>query len=128
MITPDSGTSLITFPSWAFRQFASQHGKRTVCNKDDEYHYGKLTFVIGGTNYDLPSHHWMERDVSVDQSEGWCQTTIGQLDVGRGLDNLFIAGDMFMQEFYSVFDRDRDMVGLAPARHTASEQVFHWNA
>ena len=131
LITPDSGTSLITFPSWAFRKFSRDlgYGKRQACLLGDEYHHGDLTFTINGVDYDIPSHHWMERDVSIDQTQGWCQTTVGQLDVGqKGLDNLFIAGDMFMQMYYTVFDRDRDMVGLAPAVHSAPEQVIHWNA
>lgn len=129
LFTPDSGTSLITMPGWAFRQFSSEHGKRAACSVGDEYGFGDMTFTINGVDYDIPSHHWMERDVSRDHKQGYCQTYISQLDVGqKGLDNLFIAGDMFMQKFYTVFDRDRDMVGMATAVHTANEQVYHWDA
>ena len=126
LITPDSGTSLITMPNWAHRQFARDY-QRKACEKGGEYEYGELTFVINGVDYSLPSHHWISRGIERDGS-GSCSTSIGVLDVGqKGLDDLFIAGDMFMQLFYTVFDRDRDMVGLAPAVHTALEQVNHWD-
>ena len=64
LITPDSGTSLMTFPGWAFQKFTtSEHGQGKECEKGDEYKYGEITFVINGKNYALPSHHWMERQV-----------------------------------------------------------------
>ena len=59
---------------------------------------------------------------------GFCETSVGVLDVHySGLDDLFIVGDMFMQLYYTVFDRERDMVGFAPAVHTACEAVYHWD-
>jgi hypothetical protein len=88
-----------------------------------------LTYTIDGIDYDIPSHHWMERkmDDSVDEG-GQCKTTIGTLDVGQqGLDNLFIGGDSFMQIFYTVFDRKNDKVGFAKAKHTAPEIVNHYS-
>ena len=66
----------------------------------------------------------------VDEETGFgsCSTTIMPLDVGqKGLDNLFIGGDVFMQMYYTVFDRNFDMVGLARAAHTASEKVYHYD-
>ena len=112
----------MTFPGWAYRDFkSSEHGKVTTCKKGDEYTFGELTFVVNGVSYDMPSHHWMERS-SQEYGEGKCKSSIQQLDVGQdGLDDLFIAGDLFMQLFYTVFDRDNDRVGLAPAAHTACE-------
>ena len=44
-----------------------------------------------------------------------------------GFDNLFIVGHAFMQKYYTIFDRDQDRVGLAPAIHTGCEIYQHWN-
>ena len=87
--------------------------------------------MIGGKDYSLPSHHWNTRSKPEFESflgyDGVCSTTIDALDVHiDGLEDLFIAGDSFMQMFYTVFDRDLDMVGLAPAVHSACEAVYHY--
>ena len=97
-ITPDSGTSLLTFPSWAYTTFMdSEHGEPKACERGDEYTYGDLTFVINGVKYDLPSHHWMERQTAPGDPVGLCRPSIKPLDVGQdGLDDLFIGGDLFM--------------------------------
>lgn len=34
---------------------------------------------------------------------------------------LWILGDVFLTEFYSVFDRGQDRVGFAPAKHPTTD-------
>ena len=31
--------------------------------------------------------------------------------------DMFVLGDIFMRKFYTVFDREHDRVGFAPAVH-----------
>ena len=129
LITPDSGTSMITFPSWAYKEFIAEYGGDEDCEEGNEYKYGEMIFVINGVDYTIPSHHWMERETNSNiEIGGTCTTTIGMLDVNQeGLDDLFIAGDMFMQLYYTVYDRENDKVGLAPAVHSACEMLYHWD-
>lgn len=100
---------------------------------ESEHDFGDMTYVINGKDYTIPSSHWMERKI-LTSGKSTCHHSIGTLDVGqKGLHNLFIAGDAFMQIFYTVFDRDTSTeyplgrVGLAKAKHTAPEQIVHWN-
>ena len=82
LITPDSGTSMITFPSWAHEEFMAEYGNVEDCEEGKEYTYGNLTFVINGVDYELPSHHWMEREINAGiELGGSCATSIGALDV-----------------------------------------------
>jgi hypothetical protein len=59
-VTPDSGTSTITFPTWAFNEVKKRgylpSKKRCTSDKD----FGTLTFVINGIDYTIESSHFME--------------------------------------------------------------------
>lgn len=61
-VCPDSGTSLLTFPQKALKQFKSQYGGSTDCTEDDLLQFPDLTYVIDGIDYDVPSHHWVKRE------------------------------------------------------------------
>jgi len=57
MITPDSGTSLMTMPNWALKA-ASQHlPKNDHCHSADDFK--DMAFIIGGHRYPLPAKHWV---------------------------------------------------------------------
>ena len=144
MFTPDTGTSLLTFPQVEMEAFEAEHpewtkGAKTEC--DSEHFFGDLTYKINGILYPIPSSHWIER---VPQPDGTshCSHTIGTLDVGQpNLEHLFIGGDVFMQIYYTIFDREEYLVpdengktytngrvGFAKAKHTAPEIVTRWDA
>ena len=64
--------------------------------------------MIEGHPYNVPSHHWVKRSQDAsDPKGGNCWSNVKELDVHQdGLEDLFIAGDAFMQLYYTVFDRD----------------------
>ena len=137
LFTPDTGTSLLTFPKVEMKAFEEAHpewteGANTAC--DSEHNFGDLTYKINGIEYPIPSSHWIER---VPDSDGTstCKHTIGTLDVGQpNLEHLFIGGDVFMQIYYTIFDREEYVgypdgrVGLAKANHTAPEIITRWDS
>ena len=86
--------------------------------------FGKMTFVIDGIDYDLPSHHFIEKFYDVfEKGDSVCMSTISTLDV-QTHENLFVLGDIFMQEFYTIFDRDLNRIGLAKTVVKETEVVY----
>ena len=88
MITPDSGTSELTFPTWAYKKSIKKFPVIQNCasNKD----LGTLTydnlllkwfrFVIEGDEYPIPSHHFIDR-MEEDDGSIVCKTSISPLDI-----------------------------------------------
>lgn len=61
LVTPDSGTSALTFPPDAYSEFEDVYGGDISCSESDVLNFGALTFVIEGESFNLPSHHWVKR-------------------------------------------------------------------
>ena len=83
LVTPDSGTSLTTMPSWAYKIFKDNIYKSgTECAEGAEQDFGDLVFVIDGNDYPIPSHHWNSREINVNKKlGGTCKNTISVLDI-----------------------------------------------
>lgn len=128
-MTPDSGTSQLCMPDWAYYMWLdTDWGNQYPCGEGGEQSRPELTFVIDGKDYSIPSHHWNERQV-LSGGEGICKPTISPLTINQPRqENLFIIGDLFMQVFYSIFDRDNNRVGLAHAHHENKEEVSVWDS
>lgn len=118
-ICPDSGTSLLTFPPAALKEFNKKYGDTVDCTEDEFLKLPELTYVIDGIEYGLPSHHWASRKTNEKSSKGGkCSSSVAELSVGQdGLEEMFILGDAFMQEFYTIHDAENDRVGFAKAVH-----------
>ncbi|XP_069802391.1 cathepsin E [Dendropsophus ebraccatus] len=110
----DTGTSMITGPSSDILQMQGYIG---ATDTDGEYGVScsdlssmpTVTFVINGINYDLsPSQYTLEN------GEYYCRSGFQGLDIAPPSGPLWILGDVFIGQFYSVFDRGYNRVGLAP--------------
>lgn len=51
-------------------------------NCKDKNGFGRMTFVINGVDYDIPSHHLMERYVDVfEEGDSLCMSNLVPLDI-----------------------------------------------
>ncbi|XP_019505120.1 PREDICTED: cathepsin E [Hipposideros armiger] len=114
----DTGTSLITGPPDEIKQLQKAIGAEPM---DGEYVVEcdylnvmpDVTFTINGVPYTLQPTAYTLLD-SVNGME-FCPSGFQGLDIQPPAGPLWILGDVFIRQFYSVFDRGDNRVGLAPA-------------
>lgn len=114
----DTGTSLITGPSKEIKQLQKAIGAEPI---DGEYAMEcdnlnvmpDVTFIINEIPYTLQPTAYTLQDF-VD-GMNFCSSGFQGLDIQPPAGPLWILGDVFIRQFYSVFDRGNNLVGLAPA-------------
>mmetsp|Transcript_26262 Transcript_26262/g.73328 ORF Transcript_26262/g.73328 Transcript_26262/m.73328 type:complete len:419 (+) Transcript_26262:143-1399(+) len=114
----DSGTSLMTGPKADVAKIAASIGatanfvgEYTVdCSKVDDL--PDLTFTIGGKDYTIPGPKL------VIQAQGTCLFAFMGMDFPAPGPQ-WILGDVFMREYYTVFNYVDQTIGFAPAKKSA---------
>ncbi len=123
-IIMDTGSSLMATPPWALNTLLSQISRYSDCRNINGF--PDITFVIGGENYVLKGWEYtlttmnsIKYDNEVNKhntlGEGDCTFGFSLFDVGKN-NNVWIAGDIFLTKYFTIYDRDNDRVGLALAK------------
>lgn len=112
----DTGTSLNTLPTdlaellnaeiGAKKGFGGQYS--IDCAKRDSL--PDITFTLAGSNYTLPASDYIL------ELGGSCVSTFTPLDMPEPVGPLAILGDAFLRRYYSVYDLEKNAVGLARAK------------
>nr|P27678.1 RecName: Full=Pepsin A-4; AltName: Full=Pepsin I/II; Flags: Precursor [Macaca fuscata fuscata]CAA42425.1 prepropepsin A [Macaca fuscata] len=110
----DTGTSLLTGPTSPIANIQSDIGASE--NSDGEMVVScsaisslpDIVFTINGVQYPLPPSAYIL------QSQGSCTSGFQGMDVPTESGELWILGDVFIRQYFTVFDRANNQVGLAP--------------
>ena len=118
----DTGTTLLAAPSEDLYEMMERLGSQCASLGQ----YPVLQFRIQGRVFEVfPESYILTQkgdyydDPGV-HSEGFteCALAIMAIDVPEPNGPLWVLGDVFLSNYYSVFDRDNLRVGLAKAKHT----------
>ncbi|XP_044207789.1 pepsin A-like [Thunnus albacares] len=107
----DTGTSLIVGPSRDIYNMNAWVGASTTQNGDATVNcqniqsMPEVTFTLNGHAFTIPASAY------VSQSYYGCRTGFG----GEGNQQLWILGDVFIRQYYSIFDTQAQRIGLAQA-------------
>uniref|UniRef100_A0A8C3SX59 pepsin A n=1 Tax=Chelydra serpentina TaxID=8475 RepID=A0A8C3SX59_CHESE len=107
----DTGTSLLAGPSTGISNIESYIGAsdgtvRISCS--DMSSLPNIIFTINGIEFPVPASAYI-----IDRS-GSCSPGFESIDVPTSSGELWILGDVFIRQYYVVFDRANNQMGLAP--------------
>ena len=117
----DTGTSLITGPTHDLMKLL-----HAIPVDNDCKHYETaepLIFVFGGDEYKLEVPDYILKKEAGGRK--FCRAMMMPLDVPFPHGPAWILGDVFMQKFYTVFNRDRNSVGFALANHGEEKKSYY---
>ncbi|XP_067110284.1 nothepsin [Osmerus mordax] len=120
----DTGTSLITGPSHEILSLQQLIGATPTsigeylvdCSRVSSL--PQVSFTIAGVEFTLSADSYIRRDMLGDREI--CFSGFQAVDLPSDTTSLWILGDLFLMEYYSIFDRGQDRIGLAKARHLGS--------
>uniref|UniRef100_UPI00398F3A34 gastricsin-like n=1 Tax=Pristiophorus japonicus TaxID=55135 RepID=UPI00398F3A34 len=113
----DTGTSLLTAPSQELEELMQYIGARQdqygeyVVNCGSVANMPSLTFVINGFDLTIPASAYIK------QYNGYCTAAFEPTYLPAPTRNgpFWILGDVFLREFYSIYDRGNNRMGFAKA-------------
>ena len=116
-IIMDSGASLMATPESIFNSFISKVEPKSFC--DDISKYPRISFIIDGQEYYIDPYEYVlsnkeDIDYIKTTSKKECVVGFSIFDLGPS-EMVWIAGDIFLSKYYSVYDRDQNRMGLALA-------------
>ncbi|NWS77138.1 PEPA protein, partial [Crotophaga sulcirostris] len=106
----DTGTSLLAVPSSALGNIQASLG----ADSNGQISCGAIStlptiyFNINGNGFPVPPSAY------VIQSNGYCSLAFEGLNIPTESGELWILGDVFIREYYVIFNRANNMVGLSP--------------
>ncbi|XP_024430247.1 pregnancy-associated glycoprotein-like [Desmodus rotundus] len=109
----DTGTSLLTGPNYdIFDILKTINAQMTstgeyVVNCDAINTLPDIIFTINGFRYPVPARAYIRK--------GLFDTCYSNFDDTLSHSTLWILGDVFLRLYFTVFDRENDRIGLAPA-------------
>ncbi|XP_023419200.2 pepsin F-like [Cavia porcellus] len=112
----DTGTSLVNGPRQAIaaiQKILGAKGSRNgelVVNCSTISALPEVIFTIGGLSYPVPASAYIQKGNNV------CYSGFEEEAVDQALGTeVWVLGDVFLRLYFSVFDRENDRIGLAPA-------------
>ncbi|NXF41382.1 PEPA protein, partial [Nyctibius bracteatus] len=106
----DTGTSLLAVPTSALNNILAALGANSngMISCQAASSLPDVVFYLNGTAFPIPPSAY------VTQNDGYCTVGFEGLNMPTESGEIWILGDVFIREYYVIFDRANNMVGLSP--------------
>ncbi|XP_068253893.1 pepsin A-like [Nyctibius grandis] len=105
----DTGTSLLAVPTSAYNNILAALGATTngMISCQSVSSLPDFVFYLNGNAFPIPPSAY------VTENDGYCTVGFEGLNMPTESGELWILGDVFIREYYVIFDRANNMVGLS---------------